>query len=293
MAQNNSTTKIKIAGASGYLGKVIANKLQEEGYDVSGIRRDLLYGPAENLAGELKKSDVLINLAGAPVLQRWNTKNKKIIYESRVQTTKNLARACQLLFPEERPSKVIAASAIGIYAPGKRHTEASVNFDNGFLGEVVKSWENAWNRLPGEMQLTVFRIAVVLGKRSATIKKLLLPFKLGIGGKTGSGKQPFPFVHETDVAHAFLWATSKNNIGGVFNLVAPQQITNLDFTQALGKKLKRPTAFSTPEFALKLLFGKAAEILTQSPAVLPQKLTEAGFEFNYSTINKALSEIFG
>lgn len=283
--------KIKITGASGYLGKIITNELKNNGHEVAPVARELLYGPAENLAGEIKNTQVIINLAGAPVLQRWTTKNKKEIYDSRIQTTENLARAFQILFPEERPAKVISASAIGIYTPGKTHTEASFDFDDGFLGDVVKDWEQSWNGLPEEVQLTLFRIAVVLGKESATIKKLLLPFKLGIGGKIGSGKQPFPFVHETDVARAFLWAVENDTAAGVFNLAAPQEITNAGFTRALAKKMKRPAIIPVPPFALKFLFGKAASMLTKSPAVVPHKLLETGFEFKYSTIDDTLDEI--
>ncbi|MBW6536332.1 MAG: TIGR01777 family oxidoreductase [Mariniphaga sp.] len=284
---------VKITGASGYLGKIITAELKSKGHEVSPIQREQLYGPAEILAGELKNTDVLINLAGAPVLQRWTAKNKKKIYHSRIQTAENLVRAFQILFPKERPAKVISASAIGIYAVRKTHTEESYNFDQGFLGEVVKDWEKSWNGLPEEVELTLFRLAVVLGKKSATIKNLLLPFKLGIGGKIGNGKQSFPFVHETDVARAFLWATKNKNTAGVFNLAAPEQITNAGFTRALAKKLNRPAFIPVPPFALKLIYGKAASLLTKSPAVLPHKIMEAGFEFRYPTIEEAMEEIFG
>ncbi|WP_372947705.1 TIGR01777 family oxidoreductase [Mariniphaga sp.] len=284
---------IKMTGASGYLGNIITAELKRKGHKISPIQRELLYGPAEILAGELKNTDVLINLAGAPVLQRWTTKNKKEIYDSRVLTVENLVKAFQILFPEERPAKVISASAIGIYEEGKTHTEESFNFDRGFLGEVVKDWEKSWKGLPKEVGLTIFRIAVVLGKESATIQKLLPPFKLGIGGKIGNGKQPFPFIHETDVARAFTWAAENKKAKGVFNMAAPQEITNAGFTRALAKKLNRPAFIPVPPFALKLVFGKASSMLTKSPAVLPHKITEAGFEFKYPTIEETLEEIFG
>lgn len=285
--------KIKMTGASGYLGNIITAELKRNNHHVSPIQRELLYGPAENLAGELNNIDVLINLAGAPVLQRWTSRAKKEIYDSRIKTVENLARAFQIMFPEDRPAKVISASAISIYASGKTHTEESFYFNQDFLGEVLKDWEKAWTGLPEEVQLTVFRMAIVLGKESATIKNMLLPFKLGIGGKVGNGKQAFPFVHETDVARAYKWATENKNITGVFNLVAPEQITNAGFTQALAKKLNRPAFFRVPPFALQLIYGKAASMLTKSPVVLPHKIMEAGFEFKYPTIEEAMEEIFG
>jgi uncharacterized protein len=284
---------IKMTGASGYLGNNITAELKRKGHKVSPIQREQLYGPAENLADELKNTDLVINLAGAPILQRWTAKNKKKIYNSRIQTVENLCRAFQIMFPKERPAKVISASAISIYASGKTHTEESYNFDQGFLGELVKDWEKSWNGLPDEVQVTIFRIAVVLGKESATIKNMLLPFKLGIGGKVGNGKQAFPFVHETDVARAFTWATENKNTTGVFNLAAPQEITNAGFTRELAKKLNRPAFVPVPPFALQLIYGKAASLITKSPAVLPHKIMEAGFEFKYPTIEEAMEEIFG
>jgi uncharacterized protein (TIGR01777 family) len=284
---------IKMTGASGYLGNIITAELKKNKHHVSPIQREMLYGPAENLADELKNTDAVINLAGAPILQRWTSKAIKEIYDSRIQTVENLARAFQIMFPKEMPAKVISASAIGIYAAGKTHTEESYNFDPGFLGEVVKDWEKSWNGLPEEVELTLFRLAVVLGKESATIKNMLLPFKLGIGGKIGSGKQPFPFVHETDVARAFLWATENKKTQGVFNLAAPEQITNAGFTKALAKKLNRPAFIPVPPFALQLIYGKAASLLTKSPAVLPHRMIEAGFEFKYPTIGETMDEIFG
>lgn len=283
--------KITITGASGYLGKIITTELKNKGHEVSPVTRELLYGPAENLASEIKNTDVLINLAGAPLLQRWTTKAKKNIYNSRVKTSENLARAFQIMFPEERPGKVISASAAGIYTPGKTHSEESYDFDQSFLGKLVKDWENAWSGLPENVELTIFRMAVVLGKESASIKNMLLPFKLGIGGKVGSGRQPFPFVHEFDVGRAYLWATENKKVTGVFNLAAPNEISNAGFTRVFARKLNRPAFIPVPPFVLQLIYGKAASLLTKSPAVVPHKLLETGFEFKYSTIEDTLDEI--
>ena len=283
--------KVKITGASGYLGNLISSELLKNNHQVLPIDRHLLYGPAEYLANELTGTDVLINLAGAPILKRWTARNKKNIYNSRVKTSENLARAFQIMFPGKRPKKVISASAIGIYTPGKTHSEESYFFDSGFLGEVIKDWEAAWKGLPREVQLTIFRIAVVMGKESTTIKKLLPPFKLGIGGKVGSGKQPFPFVHENDVARAFVWAAENKETNGVFNLAAPQQITNKEFTRALARKLGRPAIFTVPPVALKLVYGKAAAMIAKSPAVTSEKLTKMGFEFSFHTIDEILEYI--
>jgi uncharacterized protein (TIGR01777 family) len=283
--------KIKITGASGYLGQTISKKLKENGHDISGIDRKFLYGPIEDLLEEIRNCDAIINLAGAPILQRWTDKNKATILESRVKTTENLVGAINSLPMGNQPKKFISASAIGIYKPGFTHDETSQKFDDSFVGNVVKQWEAASIDLSPNVQRNVFRIGLVLGKEAKTITNLLLPFKLGLGATLGNGKQAFPFVHVNDVARAFVWAVEELSNNGTFNLVAPENITNSDFTKALAKVLHRPALFSIPEFVLKTVLGEAASLLSEGAKVEPKNLLKAGFEFEYPTIKKALEEI--
>lgn len=285
------TLKIKITGASGYLGKTISKRLKENGHQVSGIERKLLYGPIKDLQDEIRDCDAIINLAGAPILQRWTKKTKTSILESRIKTTQNLVQAIKNLPSNEQPRKFISASAIGIYKAGFTHDETSQNFDDGFVGNVVKQWEATSSGLSSNVQRDIFRIGLVLGEEAKTITNLLLPFKLGLGATLGNGKQAFPFVHVSDVARAFVWAVEDLKSGGTFNLVAPENITNKDFTKALAKALHRPAIFSIPEFVLKAILGEAAPLLTEGAEVEPQKLLEAGFEFQYPTIKSALEDI--
>ena len=283
---------IKMTGSSGYLGNLISEKLKKNGHQVRGINRELLYGPTKNLAREIRKTNIVINLAGAPILQRWTNKNKKEIYDSRIITTQNLVKAIKTLLPEQRPQKVISVSAVHIYKTGKKHNEKSNDFGTDFIGKVVFDWEKAWNGLPVSIQFTIFRLAVVLGKKSDSIKQMQVPFKLGIGGKVGSGNQPFPFVHEKDVARVFEWATENSGTTGVFNVSAPQQITNKEFTQALAKTLHRPAFIPVPVALLKLIYGEAASLLSKSPAVIPEALEKSEFEFEFPAIETALKNIF-
>lgn len=285
--------KIKVTGASGYLGKLILNQLKENGHHVSGINRKFLLGTIEDLKDEIRNSDVIINLAGAPILQRWTNKNKTIIFESRVKTTQNLVLAINNLPLQEQPKKFISASAIGIYKSGFKHNESSQNFDKGFVGNVVKNWEDASNSLSPNIQRNIFRIGLVLGKNAKTITNLLLPFKLGLGATIGNGKQAFPFIHEQDLVNAFVWAVEKSEIGGTFNLVAPENISNKDFTKALAKSLNRPAFLFIPEFILKIVLGEAAILLTEGAEVEPQNLFKAGFEFQFPDIQTTLNEIVG
>ncbi len=284
--------KVKITGINGYLGGSIAQKLKAQGHNVSGISRHLLYDDHSALAAEIAGSDVIIHLAGAPVFQRWTAKNKREIYSSRVSTTANLVAAIASLRPHQRPRKLISASAIGIYKAGLQHNESSTAFDPGFLGHVVQQWEQALEQVPADVQTTVFRIGLVLGKKARIISSQLLPFKLGLGAKIGSGKQAFPFVHETDLVRAFVWAaTEYSGSNATFNLVAPQSIDNATFTRSFARQLHRPAFFSIPVFAIQLALGEAATLLTQSPAVSSEKIIDAGFQFKFSDIDSTLQEI--
>ncbi len=284
--------RVNMTGSSGYLGGIIANELIKNGHHFEGISRKLLYGPVQDLAEALEKADVVIHLAGAPILKRWTEKTKKEIYASRVTTSGNLAAAIKHLPEANRPLKVISASGISIYANGKSHTEKSRDFNTGFLGSLSKDWEAAWKELPEQVRLIIFRTAVVLGRDSATIRKMKLPFKAGVGGKIGSGEQPFPFIHERDVVNAYLQAVENPDMTGVFNLAAPQQITNSEFTQAMSNRLNRPAVVPVPAFGLRMVYGQAVVMLTESPGVIPEALTNTGFRFQYPDIESTLKEIF-
>ena len=283
--------EVKITGAGGYLGKLINKELNNHSHKISAISRKSLYDPPELLSDKIAGTTVLINLAGAPILQRWTKKNRDIIYNSRVITAQNIVKAVNLLPDKLRPQKIISVSAIGIYKVDSLHDENSSDFDTGFLGNLVKDWENTWKLLPENVNMSIFRTAIVLGSEAVIIKKLIPLFKLGMGGKLGTGKQPFPFIHEKDVCEAFLLTLEEKLAPGIYNLAAPDQITNDYFTKALAKTVRKPAILRVPAFALKILYGEAAGILTESPAVIPKKLLEYGFNFNYPTIEKVMKDI--
>ena len=282
---------IKITGASGYLGQLITNTLTKNGHQVSGIKRELLYGNINNLKEAVSNCDVIINLAGVAILKRWTPKNKNQIYESRIQTTKNLVKAINSLPKTAQPRKFISASAIGIYKTGETHDENSQNFDTGFVGKVVKDWEDASLDLAPHIQKNIFRIGLVLGEKAKTIRNLILPFKLGLGGPIGNGKQAFPFIHEKDLVNAFVFAIEEMEKNGVFNLVAPQKITNKEFALTFGKLLHRPAVFHVPAFVLQIIFGEASVLLLKSPEIIPNNLLNEGFQFQFTSIKDTLSSI--
>lgn len=282
--------KIQITGINGYLGTLISGQLKSNGHEVEGIERAQIYGSIENLAEQVAGCDVIINLAGANILKRWTKSAKEEIYQSRIETTTNLVKAIRSLDTEKQPTVFISGSAIGIYKNGMIHDESSTDFDEGFLGKVVKDWETALNDLPSEIRTVIFRIAPVLGKNSRMMKNLKLPFLLGLGGKIASGKQAFPFIHETDLVRAFHSAV-ENNWKGTFNLVAPEQISNIDFTRTFAHLVHRPAFLPVPAFALRIIFGEAAGMLVDSPQVIPKALQEQGFQFEFPDIHSTLQNI--
>ena len=284
--------KIAISGGTGFIGNQLSDLLLPSGHELIVISRTDLSMGIDHLAKVIKSSDVIINLAGAPVLQRWNEKNKQIILSSRIDTTKKLVEAVQMNLYENKPIVFISASAISIYNNGDTHDEKSSNLSSGFLASVCKAWENETKPLYGlNVRLCTIRIGMVLGKTGGSLKTMLPLFKWGLGGKIGSGKQPFPFIHIDDVCKAIEFLILNDKCSGIYNFVAPNQITNELFTKALSKKLHRLAFFTVPGFMLKLIFGQASEMLIEGAIIKPAHLLKDGFQFKYPDVGTALDNI--
>lgn len=282
--------KIAISGSGGYIAGKLIPTLEKEGHSIFRIKRQDLTD-TEKLTTSLSEIDAVIHLAGSPILKRWSTKNKVEILKSRVESTSAISTAILQIDPEKRPKLLITASAIGIYEPNKIHTETSELFAHDFVSDVVKKWENASENLPVQTRRVVFRIGLVIGSGAKTIENLKPVFRLGLGGKVGSGKQPFPFIHITDAVNAIIWAINNNSAKGIYNLVAPENIDNKTFTKSLAKKLKRPALFSVPAFLVKIALGEASSLLLSSPQVYPERLIAEGFSFTYPTLQSGLDEV--
>ena len=164
-------------------------------------------------------------------------------------------------------------------------------FARDFVGSVVDDWEKASENLSPDIRKVIFRIGIVIGKESKTIQSLLPVFKIGLGGKVASGKQPFPFIHINDVTKAIQWAIENSSAKGIYNLVAPENIDNKTFTYALAKTLHRPSVFTVPSFILKIALGEASSLLLDSPQAYPEHLLDEGFCFSFPNINSALEQI--
>ncbi len=284
--------KIAISGSTGFIGKQLSEYLLKSGNELVMISRDDFAGGCNQLAKVIKSADVIINLAGASVLQSWNKKNKQLILSSRIDTTNLLVKAVQMNLPEHQPGVFINASAIGIYEINKSHDEYSTALGNDFLASVCKAWESATVDLKElDLRLCTIRIGIVLGTTGGSLLKMLPLFKAGIGGKIASGKQPFSFIHITDFCHAIEHLILNTNSAGVYNLTCPNPTTNELFTKALSDCLHRPAFFTVPEFALKLIFGEAAAMLTKGASVISARLPEEGFQFQFPDITSSIADL--
>jgi uncharacterized protein len=283
--------KISISGASGFIGKEIMRRFADEGWTFNVIDRGSFSLPdTEFSLRKIEGSDVVINLAGAPIVKRWTEDYKKEIYASRILTTRKIAQAITRL--EAKPKLFISASAIGIYDPSGTHSESSTALATDFIGQVCRDWEEEARRADGFTRLVVLRTGLVLGTGGGTLKTMYTPFSMGLGAAIGNGSQPFSWIHLEDLFNVYKFIIAAENITGIVNAVAPEPTTNLHFTKIFGKVLNQPAVLRIPEFALKLMYGEGAGAVTSGQSVLPDKLLGSGFIFKFPTIEKALVDLY-
>ncbi len=286
----NTPQKIAISGATGFIGSRLQSKYKAKGHEVVAISREMLYGEPEALARAISGSKVVIHLAGAPLIARWTHKNRRIIYDSRIQTTRNLVNAMKLL--DKKPETFICGSAVNIYPFDGTYTEESPGRASHFAGKVCQDWELEANKAGDFVRTLNFRFGVVLGKNEGALKKMELPFKLGFGGKIGNGKQMMTWVHINDVVGAMEFAINKPNLEGPVNVCSPNPVSNKEFTKTLAGVLKKPAFIPVPPFALKLLYGKGSIVIIKGLSAIPEKLEKAGYTFQHPTLDEALENIY-
>ncbi|PWD98706.1 TIGR01777 family oxidoreductase [Marinilabilia rubra] len=281
---------IAISGITGLVGSALSDRLLNNGHSVVGLVRGDFEKGSTHLASKLEDVEAVVHLAGAPILKRWTKKWKNVILTSRTHTTEALVTTINSM--SKPPSVFISASAVGIYDTFEVHDEYSTEYADDFLGQVCTAWEaEAVKTNSDKTRLAIARLGVVLSKQGGALKQMLLPFRAGVGGRIGDGLQPMPYIHINDLTRGLEWIINHNELKGIFNLVAPQMISNSEFTQALSAILNRPALIPVPEFALKILFGQAAKVLSEGQKVIPCRLPEAGFEYEFPDIRLALADI--
>jgi len=306
--------RILLLGCTGFIGKELVPKLILDGHELTLISRnninqlkinvsfekisflkiDLTYKnnwEDINFLHQLKMCQGIINLSGEPIAEkRWTEEQKKIIENSRVNTTKYLMENLKKL--KLKPKFIINGSAIGFYGTSlnEEFTETSPN-GNDFLANLCTKWEEAASQKPFFTRLVIFRIGIVLGKNGGALGKMLPIFKVGLGGPIGDGNQWMSWIHIEDLCNLILNSISDKKYSGIFNAVAPEPVKMKDFSKVLANCLNRPNLFPVPSPTLKLLLGDGAKLVLEGQKVSCLKLKSNIYKFKYPYLRDALSEL--
>ncbi|MBM4287952.1 MAG: TIGR01777 family protein [Deltaproteobacteria bacterium] len=296
--------KFFMTGGTGFVGSFLSEQLSRRGHEITILTRSAR--PRPGAAPELRfvsgdptqpgpwmnevpEHDVIINLAGASVFMRWTEANKKIIRDSRVLTTRNLVEALDSAH-NPRTQVLLSTSAIGYF--GDRGDEELVDDappGQDFLAQLAQEWEaEALKAQDAGVRVAITRFGIVLGRGGGILEKLVPLFKSFLGGPVGSGRQWFSWIDQSDQLRALLFFLEHPNLQGAINFTAPNPVRNAEMAQALGQVLSRPSWVPAPAFMVKLVLGEFAQVVLGGQRVLPKKLLEAGFSFEYPTIEAAL-----
>ena len=297
-ADERSLRCVAISGASGLIGSALVREFTSRGAEVRPLVRHAPRAPNEIAwdidagtidVAKLEGVGAVIHLAGENLAQRWSSEIKRKIRDSRVKGTTLLARTLASL--TTKPPVLLSGSAIGIYGSrGDETLDESSSLGDDFLAEVCKAWEAA--SMPAAdagIRVVSLRTGLVLSEEAGLLPKLLLPFRAGIGGKLGSGKQWMSWISLADYVRAVMYLIDSDSAKGPVNLVSPNPARNEEFTEVLARVLKRPSLFTVPAFAMKLAMGEMAEeTALASQRVRPARLMQLGFEFQQPTLESAL-----
>jgi len=300
--------KILITGGTGFVGKQLTSRLIQDRHEVTILTRSLKGAKGSSpgisyLEGDptkkgpwqeaIKNHDTVINLAGASIFSKWTEEHKKAIRESRVSTTQNIVEG----IPSD-PSKKItlfSTSAVGYYGfCGDEELVEDSPPGNDFLAHIAKEWEGeALKAREKGARVVITRFGIVMGEKGGALSQMIPLFKKYIGGPIGNGKQWFSWVHIKDLAEAFAFLIMHPEISGPVNVCSPNPVRNKDLAKALGKALHRPSFIPAPGFMVKLVLGEFGSVILEGQRVIPRKLLNNGFVFQYPDIEKALQGIVG
>ena len=298
---------VLVTGGTGFIGSRVCDALNEKGDAVHVLSRNpdrarANLNSAENAYGWNPETEQLpteatsdvqavVHLAGETIAGRWNAEKKRRIRDSRILSTRNLVAS--FAEADTKPDVLVCASAIGYYGDSGEDSfteESPAGTD--FLAETCQEWETeALKANEFGTRVVTIRIGLVLGLGGGLLDQVLPPFKMGVGGKLGSGTQWMSWIHVDDVVGIILHALENDEVSGALNATAPTPVRNIKFTKTLGAVLRRPTLFPVPAFGLKLMMGEFADFVTLSQNVLPEKTEASGYEFRYRTLEAALKEL--
>jgi len=297
--------KILITGGTGFIGRSLSLALLADGHSLTVLSRypnkvsSVFNGRAQQLnamshLSEHDHFDAIFNFAGAPIFaDRWTDERKAVLMKSRIGTTQSIVEFIERA--KTKPSVLLSGSAIGFYGD-RGDTEldesTSVVAAEDFGHELCAAWEKTAEQAKAHnVRVCLLRTGLVLGKDGGFLKSMVLPFKLGLGGKLGSGKQWMPWIHMDDYVAICKLLLESDTLEGVFNMTAPNPVTNSDFARTLAALLKRPAFFSTPGLILELVLGEMSQLLLGSQRVIPRHILDSGYQFKYQELDAALKEV--
>jgi uncharacterized protein (TIGR01777 family) len=299
--------KIVVAGGTGFLGVPLVSLLARDGHDVVVLTRESHNGGSAKLsrvtwtpngesgawASAIDGAGAVVNLAGESIAgKRWSAAQKQRIRDSRLEATRSLTTAIREA--KNPPPVFVSGSAIGYYGPlGDQRVAEDAPPGSDFLANVCVEWEREAARAADRTRLVCVRTGVVLEKDGGALPEMLPPFKFGVGGPVGSGRQYWAWIHRDDWLGLVRWALATPAVSGPLNATAPNPVTNAEFARALGRAMHRPAFMPAPAFALRLMLGEMADsLLLTGQRVVPAKATQSGFTFKYAQLDDALRAIF-
>ena len=294
--------RVLITGGTGFVGRRLCARLHERGHELlvasrNPERAQSVLPPGTDIRREVAAfadtpPEAVINLAGESIAEgRWTEAKKQRLRQSRLEITQAIVDLCGEL--DTPPRVLVSASAMGYYGDqGSRDVTEDTPPNPEFVHELCAEWEQTARQAESYgVRVAIARIGLVLDRDGGTLAKLLTPFRLGLGGRLGDGSQYMPWIHRSDLVRALLFLLDHEALSGAFNASAPEPVTNAEFTRTLARHLNRPALFPAPAPVLRLVFGEMARILLTGARMRPQRLQEAGFQFDYPTLDDALREI--
>lgn len=282
--------KIAISGASGFIGQNLTNYFKGKGYLVVALPHSMFQSASNtDLKDALTNSDVVINLAGAPINHRWTKSYKQTMYDSRIITTRKIVEIINCL--EKKPQLLISTSAVGYYPSKGCYDEYSSTKGDGFLSDLCERWEQEAYKVSPDVRLAITRFGVVIAKRGGAFQKIALSMKFKIATAIGPGTQYFPWIYINDLLDAMQHIINQPSVNGIVNFVAPEKITNYQFTKTIAESKNCFITITVPKIFFNILLGQASSFITEGQCVIPQKLVNSGFSFKAPTIDK-LIDIF-
>jgi uncharacterized protein (TIGR01777 family) len=292
--------KIAIFGGSGFIGTHLIHYLVKQRHEVLLVSRSVRSAPAgvtcltwaqldHNLQG-LEQLDAWINLAGETINQRWNTAAKERIKHSRLSTVQYLAKLLDKL--QNKPKVIVNSSAIGIYGTSDTEifTENSIIRPTDFLSGVVDQWEKATDQLK-DTRVVKVRTGLVLGMNGGALPSMVMPYRFGVGGRVGTGRQWVSWIHIEDLVRIFEFCVTNDQMVGVVNATSPVPMRMDSFGKTIGRVWRRPHLFPVPAFVLKLLFGEMSILILEGQRVVPELLLAHSFSFRYMQLEDALKQL--